>query len=189
MENVKEMVGYFQQMKEGGAAGANSDGQGRPTATTNGSDGLPPLFRWSDGSLHRLPEKYMFPQALILKSFIREYIIGSTGRPGGDIPPFRVLTAKDVAHVVNSKGKAGNGRKRLSDMRKLMVKVEEIGRREGLWKGNASRHWTVEDCSKLHDAVMKDLYPENETNKKKRKLELSWNAVYNDHIKKPKKND
>ena len=100
-----------------------------------------------------------------------------------------MLTAKDVAHVVDSKGKTGGARKRISDMRRLMVKVEQIGRREGLWKGNASRHWEVEDCSKLHDAVMKEFYPDDGSNKKKRKLEISWNAVCNDHIKKSKKNN
>ena len=49
----------------------------------------------------------------------------------------------------------------MSDMRAVMKKVEEIGRREGVWKGNASHHWQVEDCSKLYDGVMKDLYPDN----------------------------
>lgn len=60
-------------------------------------------------------------------------------------------------------------------------------------EGNASRHWQVEDCSKLYDVVMKDLYPDNDNDNngqrknKKRKLEISWSAVHKDHIKKKSK--
>ena len=77
-------------------------------------------------------------------------------------------------------------------MKAVMKLVEEIGRREGVWKGNASRHWEVEDCTKLYDVVMKDLYPDDDggndqRKKKKRKLEIGWNSVYNEHIKKKKK--
>lgn len=191
VEKVKRMTEYFQQMTEGGggASGSSSSGGGQGEAISGG-DGLPPLFRWADGSNHRLPENFKFTKGQIFKSFIREWIIGSTGRPGGDIPPLRVLKAKDVKHVCKS------AKQRMSDMRAVMKKVEEIGRREGAWKGNASRHWQVEDCSKLYDVVMKDLYPDDDNDSngqrknKKRKLEISWSAVHKDHIKKKsKKND
>lgn len=190
VQKVEEMAGYFQQMTEGSSArtaGTGADAGGHGGLGSGGGDGLPPLFVWEDGTMHRLPKDYKFPRGLIFKSFIREWIIGSTGRPGGDIPPFRVLKAKDVQHVGNS------GKKRISDMRALMKKVEEVGKREGVWKGNASRHWEVEDCSKLYDVVMEDLYPDGSDNdsngqrsSKKRKLEISWSAVHKDHIKKRK---
>ena len=187
VEKVERMSEYFQQMTEGGGAGDSNSSGGQGEAAMSGGDGLPPLFRWDDGSCHRLPQNFKFTRGQIFKSFIREWIIGSTGRPGGDIPPLRILKAKDVKHICKS------AKQRMSDMRAVMKKVEEIGRREGVWKGNASRHWQVEDCSKLYDVVMKDLYPDNDNDNngqrknKKRKLEISWSAVHKDHIKKKSK--
>jgi hypothetical protein len=66
-----------------------------------------------------------------LKAFIREWLIGKTvlGRP--PIPSYYVLKSKDVSHV------SCNTRKRLNEMKQLMIVVERHGRAKGVWKATS----------------------------------------------------
>lgn len=178
VQKVQEMTRHFDEMREGqsGTAGSNDDGIG--SDQTAGA--LPPFFKWRDGTTNRLPEDYKFTRGLILKSFIREYLIGKTRPDGRKIPPMRILRAKDVKHVSKS------AHKRLAEMKELMALIKRLGLEKSLWKGDAMRHWTADDCTKLYDGVYDNLKLTEGEKKKRRATELSWSTAYNDCIRSKK---
>ena len=130
------------------------------------------ILNWSniqDGVIKLLPKDYKFP-VLPLNNFI---IMWYCGQKADRIPPYRMLSYRDV------KGMVG-GKQKLCNMKKMAKYVEEAANRIGRSELASGPQYTVPKAVALYNAIEFKFRFNNIKLSKKRRFEtIGWKTFYN----------
>lgn len=134
-------------------------------ATASGTEGATPcsdkyLIHFYEGKFHRLPQSYRLPKCSFRHVFVH-WMLGSDG-----VPPLRALHNRDLPTVED--------RKRLSDLRSLMSKLESSIRSSDSWIENPK---TSADVNQMFDHGMLRISHETAQGRHRRLHQLCWTTV------------
>jgi hypothetical protein len=120
------------------------------------------VHHWG-GLLRPVPDTFTFPVCSALAAFQ----LYCSGNAELQYPPLRILTPADMP--------TRDSRKRLSDYRFLMRKLEGRLRRDGAWVPEP----TLDDCNTMFDAAADEItVPEWTAGQRKRRLtQLKWTTL------------
>jgi len=132
--------------------------------TQSGSSAKYTLFMWQN-RLHSLPEDYELPNGSVMISW-QHYCCGNQNK---GYPPLRIISPVDMS--------SENKKKRFSEFRFLMGKIEEKVREQGKWKQNPS----VAEVNEMLESAISQIGISDKTKKNKpRSLKnMSWTSAAN----------
>jgi len=118
-----------------------------------------PLYTWG-GKLHYFPEDFTFPKGSVLEAW-RYWCMGNESK---GYPPLKRLTPDELSNM--------NLRKRLSDFKFLMTKIEKRAEELGIAKSSPSEEEAIANFEQCSSVI--SLPRETSTGKRRRTGQLTW---------------